>query len=89
MKMKPRISKENHGRGQHRGVCDLQETFRHNWAILHDGWNSCVSKSGQELVKIKLIFNSGSHLLPQAGKARGTQFTCRFMIWAPKGTGNR
>ena len=69
--------------------CDLHVTFRHNWAILCDGCDSGVSKCGLELVKLKLMFNSDSIYFLQAGKARGTQFTCRFMIWTPKGTDNK
>lgn len=31
-------------------------TLKHNWAILDEGWNSCVNcRCGQELVKFKLI----------------------------------
>lgn len=66
-------------------VCDLPVTFRPNWAVLHDGWNSCVSKCGQELAKLKLIFNSDS--IYKLGRPGGSHFTCGFIIWTQKGTG--
>lgn len=84
--MGPRIRK-NTGDVKNRVVCDLLGTFRHNWGILHDAWNSCVSRCGQELMKFKVIFNWDSHKLSSA--SQGNSVPMYISDRGPEGHGQK